>query len=117
MTLSAPSLLAAASSAGSPPRAWALVAEAAETPLLPLAELELDEEGGEQAATAARLAVTAAREATDAPRRRIERVGRMGTFLLRASVRAVRSEDIRSRTSTTPTSARHRPRGNDLNTG
>src|SRR3954454_14213388 len=83
MTLSAPSLFAAASSAGSPPSAWALVAEAAETPLLPPAELELvDDEGGEQAATAARLAVTAARAAADAPRRRGERGGRMGTFLL-----------------------------------
>src|SRR6478752_7701832 len=96
MTLSAPSLLAAASSAGSPPRAWALVADPAATPLLPLAELEpLDEEGGERAAT-------------DAPRRRGERVGRMVTLLLLQSpVRWIRPEDVRSRTSTTPTSRKH----------
>src|SRR6476469_8066237 len=99
MTLSAPSLLAAASSAGSPPRAWALVADPAATPLPPLAELELlDEEGGEQAA----------RAATGAPRRRGERVGRMVTLLLLQSpVRWIRPEDVRSRTSTTPTSRKH----------
>src|SRR5690349_5170068 len=86
MTLSAPSLFAAASSAGRPPSCCALVADAADTPLLPVSEPELlDDEGGEQAATAARPAVTAPRAATDAARRRGERVERMGTFLLRVA--------------------------------
>src|SRR5947209_7057856 len=68
MTLSAPSLFAAATRASMPPRACALVAEAAETPLLAVSVLELLEDGGEQAATP-RLAATAASAVSEAPRR------------------------------------------------
>src|SRR4051794_28861893 len=71
MTLRAASLFAAAASASMPPSACALVAAAAEAPLLPalVDVLELLD-GGEQAETAARAAVTAARAAAVAARRR-----------------------------------------------
>src|SRR3954452_2764226 len=72
MTLSAPSLFAAAARASTPPSAWALVAGAAEAPPLLPAPLDVLEllDGGEQAETAARAAVTAARAAVVAARRR-----------------------------------------------
>src|SRR5690348_1564224 len=65
MTLSAPSLFAAATRASMPPSTWALVAEAADTPPLELEDDAVLEVGGEQAETAARPAparATAARE-------------------------------------------------------
>ncbi len=80
-----------------PPSAWALVAVAAEAPPLLPAPFDVLEllDGGEQAETA-RAAVTAAREATVAPRRRARAAGapgdvrRMrGTFHERAAARRV----------------------------
>src|SRR4051812_47363259 len=118
MTLSAASLFAAASRAERPPSCWALVAEPAETPLLPVPELEVpDDDGGEHAATAARLAATAASAAREVPLERAEREERMDKpFLLRTRDRLDPVHGARSRTSTTPSSTRHRTADNDLNT-
>src|SRR2546427_273189 len=77
MTLSDPSLFAAASRPERPPRASALVADAAETPPLPLLlpeEPVLLDVGGEQAVTAPSAMVAAA--SVPAVRRR--RLGRAG---------------------------------------